>query len=49
MMQCSCGAKMCYLCKVKNPKYNHFHGKVSRVSRLGSQFDWLYLHTSFTI
>ena len=27
-MTCTCGAKMCYICKAKGVDYDHFYGQV---------------------
>ena len=37
-MTCTCGAKMCYICKAKGVDYDHFYGQVVLFPTQGSLF-----------
>ena len=45
-MTCTCGAKMCYICKAKGVDYDHFYGQVVLFPMQGSLFFLLGLETT---
>ena len=45
-MTCTCGAKMCYICKAKGVDYDHFYGQVVYSLRRDLSFFLIGLETT---